>query len=155
MGGSLYVCCQCNDGPKLWDSQPRCVVCGHNACGGYRHSHYSYTFTLPRCDKDGLESCRQDWLDKKARLGAEHDETLTSAFVIGKVLCQGRRYKAALGWYRYVFLAEIATHGPHAMRTSETRGAISELLTGLGRHEDAKRWEVPADIANLGCKPVE
>lgn len=31
--GSLYFCCQCGDGPKLWDNQPRCVICDHNICG--------------------------------------------------------------------------------------------------------------------------
>lgn len=30
--GSLYVCCQCQDGPKLWDNQPQCVICNHTAC---------------------------------------------------------------------------------------------------------------------------
>ncbi|OQE19385.1 hypothetical protein PENSTE_c015G06824 [Penicillium steckii] len=30
---SMYVCCQCNDGPKVWDQQPRCVICQHDACG--------------------------------------------------------------------------------------------------------------------------
>ncbi|XHG00099.1 hypothetical protein AWENTII_003569 [Aspergillus wentii] len=23
-GGALYICCQCQDGPKLWDNQPKC-----------------------------------------------------------------------------------------------------------------------------------
>ncbi|PYH31486.1 uncharacterized protein BO87DRAFT_126440 [Aspergillus neoniger CBS 115656] len=30
---TLYFCCQCGDGPKLWDRQPRCVICQHSICG--------------------------------------------------------------------------------------------------------------------------
>ncbi|OJI79348.1 hypothetical protein ASPTUDRAFT_47947 [Aspergillus tubingensis CBS 134.48] len=30
---TLYFCCQCGDGPKLWDRQPRCVICSHSICG--------------------------------------------------------------------------------------------------------------------------
>ncbi|OJJ38712.1 hypothetical protein ASPWEDRAFT_36387 [Aspergillus wentii DTO 134E9] len=29
---ALYVCCQCNDGPKSWDNQPKCAVCNHYVC---------------------------------------------------------------------------------------------------------------------------
>ncbi|RJE18259.1 hypothetical protein PHISCL_09405 [Aspergillus sclerotialis] len=28
----LYICCQCNDGPKLYNVQPVCIVCEHKAC---------------------------------------------------------------------------------------------------------------------------
>uniref|UniRef100_A0A093UVB6 Synaptotagmin-like protein 4 n=1 Tax=Talaromyces marneffei PM1 TaxID=1077442 RepID=A0A093UVB6_TALMA len=28
-----YYCCQCNDGPKLYANQPRCVSCNHVVCG--------------------------------------------------------------------------------------------------------------------------
>ncbi|KAJ5104938.1 hypothetical protein NUU61_002285 [Penicillium alfredii] len=30
----MYICCKCNDGPKVYNHQPRCVVCSHEACGG-------------------------------------------------------------------------------------------------------------------------
>ncbi|RAL08599.1 uncharacterized protein BO97DRAFT_408273 [Aspergillus homomorphus CBS 101889] len=30
--GNLYFCCQCGDGPKLYQNQPRCVMCQHVAC---------------------------------------------------------------------------------------------------------------------------
>ncbi|KAJ5240988.1 uncharacterized protein N7469_002579 [Penicillium citrinum] len=30
---AMYICCKCNDGPKVWDIEPRCVVCNHDACG--------------------------------------------------------------------------------------------------------------------------
>ncbi|GLI75398.1 hypothetical protein PoHVEF18_003652 [Penicillium ochrochloron] len=29
----LYICCQCGDGPKSVNIQPRCIVCNHEACG--------------------------------------------------------------------------------------------------------------------------
>lgn len=29
----MYFCCQCNDGPKVYNVQPRCVMCNHVACG--------------------------------------------------------------------------------------------------------------------------
>ena len=28
----VYFCCQCNDGPKVLNVQPRCVLCNHPAC---------------------------------------------------------------------------------------------------------------------------
>lgn len=28
----MYVCCQCRDGPKVYNVQPVCVVCNHKAC---------------------------------------------------------------------------------------------------------------------------
>ncbi|KAJ5833401.1 hypothetical protein N7474_001712 [Penicillium riverlandense] len=28
----MYICCQCDDGPKVYNHQPQCVVCDHNAC---------------------------------------------------------------------------------------------------------------------------
>lgn len=28
----MYVCCRCNDGPKVYNVQPQCVVCDHMAC---------------------------------------------------------------------------------------------------------------------------
>ncbi|CAG7916919.1 unnamed protein product [Penicillium olsonii] len=28
----LYICCACNDGPKIYNHQPRCVECGHVSC---------------------------------------------------------------------------------------------------------------------------
>jgi hypothetical protein len=31
-----YFCCQCNDGPKLFDIQPVCVSCNHKACPNCR-----------------------------------------------------------------------------------------------------------------------
>ncbi|RAL06067.1 uncharacterized protein BO80DRAFT_420377 [Aspergillus ibericus CBS 121593] len=30
----LYYCCQCGDGPKLWENQPWCILCRHRACSG-------------------------------------------------------------------------------------------------------------------------
>lgn len=30
---SMYVCCGCGDGPKVWDNNPVCVICHHVACG--------------------------------------------------------------------------------------------------------------------------
>lgn len=30
----MYVCCNCNDGPKVYDVQPVCVICHHKACSG-------------------------------------------------------------------------------------------------------------------------
>jgi hypothetical protein len=29
---NAYYCCNCNDGPKLYDNQPRCVSCSHVCC---------------------------------------------------------------------------------------------------------------------------
>ncbi|PYH98498.1 hypothetical protein BO71DRAFT_395278 [Aspergillus ellipticus CBS 707.79] len=31
---SLYYCCQCGDGPKIYEHQPRCVLCQHVVCSG-------------------------------------------------------------------------------------------------------------------------
>ncbi|OJJ48354.1 hypothetical protein ASPZODRAFT_14495 [Penicilliopsis zonata CBS 506.65] len=28
----LYFCCECGDGPKVYDHQQRCVICDHVAC---------------------------------------------------------------------------------------------------------------------------
>lgn len=28
----MYFCCQCNDGPKVYNVQPQCVMCNHIAC---------------------------------------------------------------------------------------------------------------------------
>ncbi|CAI7626003.1 Zinc finger, RanBP2-type [Penicillium expansum] len=28
----MYICCQCGDGPKLYNMQPTCYVCSHQAC---------------------------------------------------------------------------------------------------------------------------
>lgn len=28
----LYICCKCQDGPKVYKVQPICVVCTHDAC---------------------------------------------------------------------------------------------------------------------------
>jgi hypothetical protein len=30
--GAGYYCCQCKDGPKLWEVQPVCVNCSHYVC---------------------------------------------------------------------------------------------------------------------------
>ncbi|RWQ96065.1 hypothetical protein C8Q69DRAFT_230260 [Paecilomyces variotii] len=35
--GYLYICCQCGDGPKVYDVQPRCVTCNHSACSRCTH----------------------------------------------------------------------------------------------------------------------
>ncbi|KAJ5518198.1 hypothetical protein LT330_005900 [Penicillium expansum] len=29
----MYICCECGDGPKVFNVQPKCVVCNHAACG--------------------------------------------------------------------------------------------------------------------------
>ncbi|KAJ5360487.1 hypothetical protein N7517_009678 [Penicillium concentricum] len=29
----MYICCACNDGPKIYNHQPQCVNCEHMACG--------------------------------------------------------------------------------------------------------------------------
>ncbi|CEJ60202.1 hypothetical protein PMG11_08786 [Penicillium brasilianum] len=29
----MYICCRCGDGPKVYNNQPRCVCCNHEACG--------------------------------------------------------------------------------------------------------------------------
>ncbi|KAJ5665501.1 uncharacterized protein N7477_007949 [Penicillium maclennaniae] len=29
----MYICCHCNDGPKVYNVQPVCIVCNHQACG--------------------------------------------------------------------------------------------------------------------------
>ncbi|KAJ5906882.1 uncharacterized protein N7473_003798 [Penicillium subrubescens] len=29
----MYICCQCGDGPKVYNNQPRCIGCDHEACG--------------------------------------------------------------------------------------------------------------------------
>lgn len=34
---AMYVCCQCGDGPKVYDHQPRCIICQHEACGDCQH----------------------------------------------------------------------------------------------------------------------
>ena len=28
----MYFCCKCNDGPKVYNVQPRCVICEHVSC---------------------------------------------------------------------------------------------------------------------------
>ncbi|KAL5359390.1 hypothetical protein BJX96DRAFT_174308 [Aspergillus floccosus] len=28
----MYICCQCHDGPKVYNVQPQCVNCHHSAC---------------------------------------------------------------------------------------------------------------------------
>jgi hypothetical protein len=28
----MYICCQCHDGPKIYNHQPKCISCEHNAC---------------------------------------------------------------------------------------------------------------------------
>ncbi|KAJ5165211.1 uncharacterized protein N7500_007041 [Penicillium coprophilum] len=28
----MYICCACNDGPKIYNHQPQCVSCSHMAC---------------------------------------------------------------------------------------------------------------------------
>ncbi|KAJ5099426.1 hypothetical protein N7532_006427 [Penicillium argentinense] len=28
----MYICCQCHDGPKVYNVQPQCVNCNHMAC---------------------------------------------------------------------------------------------------------------------------
>lgn len=33
----LYICCQCNDGPKTYNMQPKCVICQHAACSNCHH----------------------------------------------------------------------------------------------------------------------
>lgn len=33
----MYICCQCRDGPKIWNNQPKCVMCGHIACDECEH----------------------------------------------------------------------------------------------------------------------
>jgi hypothetical protein len=33
---SLYTCCRCHDGPKVWEHQRRCVNCNHTACSSCR-----------------------------------------------------------------------------------------------------------------------
>ncbi|KAL4925782.1 uncharacterized protein BDV17DRAFT_271400 [Aspergillus undulatus] len=29
---AMWVCCKCGDGPKVYKSQPACVMCHHVAC---------------------------------------------------------------------------------------------------------------------------
>ncbi|KAK2867750.1 hypothetical protein FQN49_003508 [Arthroderma sp. PD_2] len=31
-GTSLYLCCVCGDGPKVYEHHCRCIVCQHDAC---------------------------------------------------------------------------------------------------------------------------
>ncbi|KAJ5689507.1 hypothetical protein N7462_003899 [Penicillium macrosclerotiorum] len=33
----MYICCRCNDGPKVFEVQPKCIVCDHQACGTCTH----------------------------------------------------------------------------------------------------------------------
>jgi hypothetical protein len=33
---NAYYCCSCNDGPKLYENQPRCVNCSHFVCSHCR-----------------------------------------------------------------------------------------------------------------------
>ncbi|KAJ5238859.1 hypothetical protein N7468_003478 [Penicillium chermesinum] len=33
----MYICCNCNDGPKVYNVQPVCVVCHHQACSACTH----------------------------------------------------------------------------------------------------------------------
>ncbi|KAJ5182783.1 hypothetical protein N7492_000399 [Penicillium capsulatum] len=28
----MYICCRCDDGPKVYNVQPQCVICHHEAC---------------------------------------------------------------------------------------------------------------------------
>ena len=28
----IYTCCQCGDGPNVWDHQRKCISCGHLVC---------------------------------------------------------------------------------------------------------------------------
>lgn len=36
-GTHMYVCCQCHDGPKIFEVQPQCVMCNHTACTNCVH----------------------------------------------------------------------------------------------------------------------
>lgn len=33
----MYICCKCQDGPKVYDVQPQCVICHHEACSSCVH----------------------------------------------------------------------------------------------------------------------
>ncbi|PLB45884.1 hypothetical protein P170DRAFT_254420 [Aspergillus steynii IBT 23096] len=33
----LYICCNCQDGPKTYNMQPRCVICNHVVCSNCQH----------------------------------------------------------------------------------------------------------------------
>ncbi|EAW12753.1 uncharacterized protein ACLA_011800 [Aspergillus clavatus NRRL 1] len=32
----MYICCQCGDGPKVYNVQPQCIICQHIACSSCR-----------------------------------------------------------------------------------------------------------------------
>ncbi|KAL5042708.1 hypothetical protein BDW71DRAFT_189476 [Aspergillus fruticulosus] len=29
---NMWICCSCGDGPKIYDHNPKCVICHHSAC---------------------------------------------------------------------------------------------------------------------------
>lgn len=33
----LYICCNCQDGPKTYNMQPQCVICNHKVCADCQH----------------------------------------------------------------------------------------------------------------------
>lgn len=33
LGSTLYTCCKCGDGPKVYEHQSKCVLCHHDVCG--------------------------------------------------------------------------------------------------------------------------
>ncbi|KAL4804114.1 hypothetical protein BDV18DRAFT_35704 [Aspergillus unguis] len=171
----MWICCQCGDGPKVYKYQPRCVTCNHFACGGIdipnvcvnacivgqllttpivisAPQHYHPDASLPGCTKADLETYKQDWLFLRESFGEEHGDTLCVGFRIAKALAQGKRHELALGWYRYVYLAEIEQLGKDHPKVLEVRHAIADVLTSLGRVADARRWR---HDESSGCRPVK
>ncbi|KAL3482144.1 hypothetical protein BJX99DRAFT_217433 [Aspergillus californicus] len=31
---TMWICCQCGDGPKVYINQSICIECHHHSCGG-------------------------------------------------------------------------------------------------------------------------
>lgn len=44
----MYICCQCGDGPKVFNHQPRCIRCNHDACSKCKEVKYWVFFFLLR-----------------------------------------------------------------------------------------------------------
>lgn len=110
--------------------------------------HYSRDAIVPGFDRKNLALCKADYLQKKAEFGEEHNDTLCAAFIIAEVLAKGKRYKDALGWYRFVFLAESQELGMENYKVLEVRNHIASVLRALDREADADRWNVDYSV---GC----
>ncbi|KAL3482143.1 hypothetical protein BJX99DRAFT_252857 [Aspergillus californicus] len=106
----------------------------------------------PKYTERALEICREQWLHVQAASGKEDERALCIAFKIALTLFDGKRYKQAMGWYRFVYLTELEILGGRHLKVLEVRDKIADVLNAMGRHEDASRWQ-PDRVG--GCTVVK